>query len=54
MSVAVRQDPQLLEVNPPLVPGHPDYHDVTEQISTIVEGGVRVAGTSKTVMPWPK
>jgi Ni/Fe-hydrogenase subunit HybB-like protein len=36
----VRQDPQLLEVNPPLVQGGKDYHDITEQISSIVEANV--------------
>jgi molybdopterin-containing oxidoreductase family membrane subunit len=40
MSVAVRQDPQLLEVNPPLVQGGLDYHDVTEDISSITEAKV--------------
>ena len=29
---AVLQDPQLMEVNPPLVRSE-DYHDLTEQIS---------------------
>jgi Ni/Fe-hydrogenase subunit HybB-like protein len=37
---AVRQDPQLLEVNPPLVKGGKDYHDLTEKISSITEAGV--------------
>src|SRR5438067_4986307 len=36
---AVLQDPQLMEVNPPLVRSD-DYHDLTEQISAIVEGDV--------------
>jgi hypothetical protein len=36
---AVLQDPQLMEVNPPLVRSE-DYHDLTEQISSIVEGDV--------------
>jgi len=36
---AVLQDPQLMEVNPPLVRSE-DYHDLTEQISAIVEGDV--------------
>src|SRR6202790_747467 len=36
---AVLQDPQLMEVNPPLVRSD-DYHDLTEQISSIVEGDV--------------
>ena len=36
----VRQDPQLMGVNPPLVQGGKDLHDVTEQISSIVEGDV--------------
>jgi Ni/Fe-hydrogenase subunit HybB-like protein len=40
MSVAVRQDPALMEVNPPLVQGNPDFHDLTEKISSITEGGV--------------
>ncbi len=40
MSVAVRQDPALLETNPPLVPGHPSNHELTEQISSIVEDDV--------------
>ena len=40
MSVAVRQDPALLETNPPLVPGRPEYHELTEQISSIVEDDV--------------
>ena len=37
---AVLQDPQLMEVNPPLVRSE-DYHDLTEQISVIVEGDQR-------------
>jgi Ni/Fe-hydrogenase subunit HybB-like protein len=37
MSNVVRQDPQLLEVNPPLVQGGQDFHDVTDRISSIVE-----------------
>ena len=40
MSVAVKQDPQLLEVNPPLVQGGRDFHDVTEDISSITEAKV--------------
>jgi molybdopterin-containing oxidoreductase family membrane subunit len=40
MSVAVRQDPQLLETNPPLVQGGRDFHDVTEDISSITEAKV--------------
>ncbi len=36
--VAIRQDPALLEVNPPLIHGARDFHDLTEQISTIIEG----------------
>jgi len=40
MSVAVRQDPQLLEVNPPLVGGNKDFHDVTHDISSITEADV--------------
>jgi Ni/Fe-hydrogenase subunit HybB-like protein len=35
----VVQDPQLLATNPPLVRAA-DYHDLTEQISTIIEGDV--------------
>jgi molybdopterin-containing oxidoreductase family membrane subunit len=34
------QDPQLLEVNPPLVQGQPSLHDLTDKISGIVEGDV--------------
>jgi Ni/Fe-hydrogenase subunit HybB-like protein len=37
--IAVRQDPQLLATNPPLVQSA-SYHDLTEQISTIIEGDV--------------
>jgi molybdopterin-containing oxidoreductase family membrane subunit len=40
MSVAVRQDPQLMEVNPPLIAGGRDYHDVTDDISSITEAKV--------------
>jgi len=40
MSVAVKQDPQLLEVNPPLVQGGRDFHDVTDDISSITEAKV--------------
>jgi Ni/Fe-hydrogenase subunit HybB-like protein len=40
MSLAVRQDPQLMEVNPPLVAGGRDYHDVTTDISSITEAKV--------------
>ena len=40
MSVMVRQDPQLLEVNPPLVANNPSYHDLTEKISSITEAKV--------------
>jgi Ni/Fe-hydrogenase subunit HybB-like protein len=36
--IAITQNPQLMEVNPPLVQGMTDLHDVTEQISSIVEG----------------
>src|SRR5580698_9640159 len=36
---AVLQDPALMEVNPPLVRSE-DYHDLTEQICSIVEGDV--------------
>ena len=35
----VVQDPQLLATNPPLVRAD-GYHDLTEQISTIIEGDV--------------
>ncbi|HLH40061.1 MAG TPA: NrfD/PsrC family molybdoenzyme membrane anchor subunit [Bryobacteraceae bacterium] len=37
--VAITQNPQLMEVNPPLVRAR-DYHDLSEQISSIVEGDV--------------
>jgi len=37
--IAIRQDPQLLATNPPLVRSD-GYHDLTEQISTIIEGDV--------------
>ncbi len=40
MSVSVRQDPQLMEVNPPLVQGGLDFHDVTDDISSITEAKV--------------
>ena len=40
MSVAVRQDPQLLETNPPLVQGGKDFHQVSEDISSITEAKV--------------
>ena len=40
MSVAVRQDPALRELNPPLVQGATGYHDLTDQISSIVEAPV--------------
>src|SRR5450631_4012223 len=43
---AVLQDPQLMEVNPPLVRSE-DFHDLTEQISVIVEGDV-----VKTPLKW--
>jgi len=39
MSMVVEQDPALMEVNPPLV-GASSHHEVTEQISSIVEGDV--------------
>ena len=39
MSAIVEQNPALMEVNPPLVQS-PDFHDLTEQISAIVEGDV--------------
>ncbi len=38
--IAIRQDPALIVVNPPLIQGAPDFHDLTEQISSIVEGDV--------------
>jgi len=41
MSVVVRQHPALLDVNPPLVAGNPEYHELTEKISAITEGKVR-------------
>src|ERR1035437_5617174 len=37
--IAIRQDPQLMATNPPLVRAD-SYHDLTEQISTIIEGDV--------------
>src|SRR5438105_2723252 len=37
---SVVQDPQLLELNPPLVQGTGDYHDLTDQISSVVEAQV--------------
>jgi molybdopterin-containing oxidoreductase family membrane subunit len=40
MSVAVRQDPQLLDTNPPLIQGGKDFHQVTEDISSITEAKV--------------
>ena len=40
MSVAVRQDPQLLETNPPLIQGGKDFHQVSEDISSITEAKV--------------
>ncbi len=39
MSV-VRQEPALMEVNPPLVAGNPTYHDITDKVSGITEGDV--------------
>ncbi len=39
MSMVVEQDPALMEVNPPLVQSN-SIHDLTEQISSIVEGDV--------------
>src|SRR5665213_2672618 len=39
MSMVVDQNPALMEVNPPLV-GANSHHDITEQISSIVEGDV--------------
>jgi Ni/Fe-hydrogenase subunit HybB-like protein len=39
MSSVVEQHPALMEVNPPLVRSR-DYHDLTEQISSITEGDV--------------
>src|SRR5258706_195700 len=38
--IAIPQNPQLLEVNPPLVQGNPSLHDLTDKISGIVEGDV--------------
>ena len=40
MSTVVRQDPQLLEVNPPLVAGGQSLHEITEKISAITEAPV--------------
>jgi Ni/Fe-hydrogenase subunit HybB-like protein len=40
MSVIVEQDPALMATNPPLVPGNPDLHHLTDRISSIVEGKV--------------
>jgi hypothetical protein len=40
MSVVVEQNPALMEVNPPLLPGVQHYHDLTEKVSAIVEGDV--------------
>ena len=37
MSAVVQQDPQLMAVNPPLVQGARDLHDLTDQISSVVE-----------------
>jgi Ni/Fe-hydrogenase subunit HybB-like protein len=37
---AVTQNPALMHVNPPLIRGAKDYHDLSEQISAIVEGDV--------------
>ena len=37
--IAITQNPALIEQNPPLVRAN-DLHDVTEQISSIVEGDV--------------
>ena len=38
--VAIMQDPALLEVNPPLVQSARTYHELTDQISGIIEGDV--------------
>src|SRR6266478_546618 len=38
--IAIPQNPQLLEVNPPLVQGNPSLHDLTDQISSVVEAKV--------------
>jgi Ni/Fe-hydrogenase subunit HybB-like protein len=38
--IAITQDPALLGVNPPLIHGARDFHDLTEQISGIIEGDV--------------
>src|ERR1700733_10354904 len=40
MSTVVQQDPQLLELNPPLVTGSKDLHHLTDQISSVVEAQV--------------
>src|SRR6202171_3180154 len=40
MSAVVEQNPALMEVNPPLLPGVQHYHDLTEKVSAIVEGDV--------------
>ena len=40
MSAVVQQDPQLMAVNPPLVQGARDLHDLTDQISSVVEAKV--------------
>src|SRR5260370_20565376 len=40
MSAVVQQDPQLMAVNPPLVQGSKDLHDLTDQISSVVEAKV--------------
>src|ERR1700746_1059525 len=37
--VAITQNPELMHVNPPLIRAN-DYHDLSEQISAIVEGDV--------------
>ena len=37
MSAVVQQDPQLMEVNPPLLQGNPDLHTISQRISEIVE-----------------
>ena len=37
---AVVQDPQLIEASPPLVQGSRDLHDLTDQISSVVEAKV--------------
>ena len=49
MSAIVQQNPALMEVNPPLLPGVRGYHDLTEQVSAIVEGDVLKTPRMRTV-----